>query len=353
MCIGYKGMNSFRIFDFIKDIIMSTKLNKRKFIRFYFGIATDREKKAVYDSKESETMLRSVWDEKQENKTSELDFDKQAIFSRIQNQINSNEVSFSHKIALFTRKYAAVIGVGLVLATSAAIFSIYRIGPHQEIASAEVSNTGKSPKYIILPDGSKVTLNTNSSLKYPQKFSRKNRTVALEGEAFFDITKDAKKPFIVKTSTIEIEVLGTSFNVMAFANDAIVETTLFTGKVKISRKNPSTNKTQSVILSPNHKATFYKSDERFIMDKVDVTTSTAWQKGELVFENEMFDNVIVKLQRWYNVKITLSDDIKNKHRLTMSIDTESLDETLNIIKKTLPADYTTANGGVIIYSKKK
>lgn len=332
---------------------MSRKLDRKKFIRFYFGIATDREKKAVYDSKESETVLREAWDEKQESKAAGLDFDKQALFNRIQNQINSNKVSITDRIAYYTRKYAAVIGVGLVLAASATIFSIYRFGSHQEIAFAQVSNTDKTSKQIVLPDGSKVTLNTNSTLKYPQKFARKNRTVILNGEAFFDVTKDAKKPFIVKTSSLDIEVLGTSFNVMAFDKDAIVETTLFTGKVKISRKNPSSNKTQSVILSPNHKATFYKSDERFVMDKVDVTTSTAWQKGKLVFENEIFDNVIVKLQRWYNVKITLSDDIKNKHRLTMSIDTESLDETLNIIKKTLPVNYTTANGGVIIYSKKK
>jgi len=348
-----KRLSLFRIFDFTKYIKMSGKLDRKKFIRFYFGIATDREKKAVYDSKESETMLREVWDDKQEKKSTELGFDKQAVFSRIQNQISSNELSITHKISHFTKKYAAVIGVGLVLAASAAVFSIYRIGTQQEIAYAQVSNTEKTSKEILLPDGSKVTLNSKSSIKYPKKFARKNRTVTLDGEAFFDVTKDAKKPFIVKTSTIEIEVLGTSFNVMAFASDAIVETTLFTGKVKISRKNPGTNKIQSVILSPNHKATFYKSEERFVMDKVDVTTSTAWQKGELVFENEMFDNVIVKLQRWYNVEITLSDDLKNKHRLTMSIDTESLDETLNIIKKTLPVDYTTANGGVIIYSRKK
>lgn len=346
-------MFSFRIFGFINSIKMNTKLDRKKFIRFYFGIATDREKKAVYDSKESETMLREAWEEKQESKTAGLNFDKQALFNRIQNQINSHEISIKHRIAFFTRKYAAVIGVGLVLAASATIFSIYRFGSHQEIAFVQVSNSDKTSKEIVLPDGSKVSLNTNSTLKYPQKFARKNRTVILDGEAFFDVTKDAKKPFIVKTSSINIEVLGTSFNVMAFDKDAIVETTLFTGKVKISRKNPSTNKTQSVILSPNHKATFYKSDERFVMDKVDATSSTAWQKGELVFENEMFDNVIVKLQRWYNVEITLSDDIKNKHRLTMSIDSESLNETLNIIKKTLPVDYTTANGGVIIYSKKK
>lgn len=332
---------------------MSRKLDRKKFIRFYFGIATDKEKEAVYDSKESETVLRQIWDEKQESKTDGLDFNKQAVFNRIQNQIKSNEVSITHRIVSFTRKYAAVIGVGLVLAVSAAVFSIYRIGTNQEISYTQISNTEKTTKEILLSDGTKVILNSNSSIKYPQKFARRNRTVILDGEAFFDVTRDAKKPFIVKTATIEIEVLGTSFNVMAFDNDAIVETTLFTGRVKISRKNPSTNKTQSVILSPNHKATFYKSDERFVMDKVDVTTSTAWQKGELVFENEMFDNVIIKLQRWYNVEITLSDDIKNKHRLTMSIDTESFDEVLNIIKKTLPVDYTTANGGVIIYSKKK
>lgn len=332
---------------------MSRKLDRKKFIRFYFGIATDREKKAVYDSKESEAVLRDIWEEKQENKTQGLGFNKQAIFNKIQDQIKSNEVSVTYKIAKFASKYAALFGLGLVLAASATIFSIYRFGSHQEIAFTQVSNSDKTSKEVVLPDGSKVTLNTNSTLKYPQKFARKNRTVILDGEAFFDVTKDAKKPFIVKTTTIQIEVLGTRFNVMSFANDAIVETTLFTGKVKISRKNPNTNKTQSVILSPNHKATFYKPDERFVMDKVDVNTSTAWQKGELVFENEMFDNVIVKLQRWYNVKITLSDDLKNKHRLTMSIDTESLDETLNIIKKTLPVDYTTANGGVIVYSRKK
>jgi len=331
---------------------MSTKLNIKNIIKLYLGIANDKEKTTVFDSQESLKMLEQQWNEESPSKN-ETNFDKKALFNKISHTINKKEPSFTHKISLLISRNAAIFIFGMIALSGSIFLGIYEFGINKSIAILEIKNDTKKIKDLILPDGSNVALNANSTIKYPSEFSRKNRTVTLNGEAYFDVVRDVNRPFYVKCISVTVEVLGTSFNMRAYTDDDLVETTLLSGKVKISRLNPQTNKTQSVILTPNHMATFIIDQERFVLDEVDVTIATAWKKGALLFNNETLENVVKKLTRWYDTDIKVSDDLLNKHRLTMSIDSESLEETLEIIKKTLPVDYAKAEGEILIYAQKK
>jgi len=333
--------------------MMRLKKGRKEFLRFFLGVASDKDKEVVYHSKESDTMLVETWENLNDLKDKGVSFDKNGVFQKIQDTISiSNNQVTKLNVYSFVRKYAAVLIIGVVIGGSALYLGIIRPALENSIAIIELTNLQREQIELLLPDGSKVALNTKSTIKYPKKFTERNRSVELNGEAFFEVERDTAKPFIVKTADLAIEVLGTSFNVMSYSDDTTIETTLITGKVKITRLNPITNKIQSVILTPNHKARFLKNEERFIMDQVNVNTAISWKKGLLIFDNEPFESIVSKLERWYDVKIVLSDDLKNKYRYTFCIDHETIEEVLEMIKKTSPVNYTKANGEIVFYSSK-
>jgi ferric-dicitrate binding protein FerR (iron transport regulator) len=250
------------------------------------------------------------------------------------------------------RKYAAVIVLGLLIGLGSIYFGFFHNRIYLNSELVEISNLEKSTKELVLSDGTKVILNTQSSLKFPKEFSRKNRKVTLSGEAYFDVIHLDSKPFIVNTSGVVIEVLGTKFEVKAYPGLKSIETTLLQGSVKISRLNPKTKNIQSVILTPNHKATFFFDDERFIMDKINVSQGASWTKKTLVIDNETLNAVLQKIEVRYGVKTSLANDSLGKLRISMSIDDEPLEQVLTIIKKTLPVN-TSNNNGVIVFSPVK
>jgi transmembrane sensor len=329
------------------------KLSKKEFIRFYFGLSDEKEKQKVFHSKESDEMLKKEWDNFQDLKDNSGSFNKSAVFQKIQSEISSKGVQETNFRAYsYFRRYAAIFILGIAIGCGVLYFGLIRPSINNSYSYLEFSNSHHEKVELILHDGSKVVLNAKSTIKYPKEFSKKHRTIELSGEAYFEVVRDTNKPFIVNTSNVTIEVLGTSFNVMAYTDDKVIETTLVTGKVKISRLNPITNKVQSVILTPNHKAIFYKADERFVLDKANVTAATSWKQGKLEFDNEPLESLVKKLERWYNVKIVLSDDITNKYRFTLTIDNESLEDVLEMIKKTSAINYTKVNGEIVFYSSK-
>ncbi|WP_276090532.1 FecR domain-containing protein [Pedobacter sp. JY14-1] len=149
---------------------------------------------------------------------------------------------------------------------------------------------------VVLPDGSKVWLNSASSITYPTSFSgMQNRAVKLIGEAYFEVAKDRSRPFIVKTSKQEVEVLGTHFNVNSYNDENAVRTTLLEGSVKV------TNEKGQSILKPGHQAAV--SGGAPVISKVNASESVAWKNGDFIFDNERFDSILRQLSRWYNVDI--------------------------------------------------
>jgi transmembrane sensor len=208
-------------------------------------------------------------------------------------------------------------------------------------------------KGIVLPDGTKVKLNAGSSFSYPEVFSKTTREVNLEGEGFFEVTKNAKKPFLVHTSTLTVKVLGTVFNVKAYRNDKNIETTLLTGRVQVELKDkPEKN----IILLPNEKlivdnnlsgtlnAAAANTREARIEYQVTALPQvkagdikeTAWLDNRIIFTNESFEEVAKQLERKYNVQMVFEEPSLKNEQISGVLENETLEQALQIIQMTTP-----------------
>jgi len=196
----------------------------------------------------------------------------------------------------------------------------------------EVSVANGSKLCTVLPDGTIVWLNSGSTLKYPQPFSRKDRNVTLVGEAYFEVTSDDSHPFVVTTEAYDIRVTGTKFNVMAYDDDNIVSTTLEEGIVSIEKDNAGRGKSQITILKPKERIVFQKGIANFRKTVVKTDQFTSWKDGKLIFRNNSLDFIISRLERWYNSDIEIVDD-KNLPQIpyTMIIKDETLEQVLEYI----------------------
>lgn len=155
---------------------------------------------------------------------------------------------------------------------------------------------------LILSDGTRVWLNSQSILRYPVNFTDKERLVYLEGEAYFDVAYDDKCPFIVNTRTeVNVQVLGTAFNIRAYPDEAQIETVLEQGSVKMWQYS------NSVTLVPGTKGVFNKNNGEFSTQEVNTELYTAWYKGQYVFEEETIENILTRLSRWYDIHVFFAD----------------------------------------------
>ena len=189
---------------------------------------------------------------------------------------------------------------------------------------------------VELPDGTRVWINSASSLKYPVKFSGENRTVELTGEAYFEVTKDSKE-FIVETNSASISVLGTKFNVSSYNNDAYFSSTLVEGKIKLTTK---LNTEKSVILSPGERGKINNGTSTITTKKVDPQVFTAWKEGKFYFEKENLDRILTKIGRWYDIDIVFDDPSIKKETFTgVVLKNKPIDYLLNMISETANLKY--------------
>lgn len=202
---------------------------------------------------------------------------------------------------------------------------------------------------VVLPDGSKVNLNSGSNISYKQSFGKKAREVKLSGEAFFEVTKDPKKKFIVHTEYIDIEVLGTTFNVYAYEKENTVEMVLLTGQVKIN-----TNKApyQSYYVKPNEKISLDKQSGSLKIKKTDARFETGWLRDEIVFRSERLETVFDKLERKYGVTIQYDNLKQDNDRFTGSFNNEEITGILDILKIHYHFSYKVQGNKIIIYRDK-
>jgi ferric-dicitrate binding protein FerR (iron transport regulator) len=161
---------------------------------------------------------------------------------------------------------------------------------------------------VVLPDGTKVWLNAETSLTYPVIFKGNRRSVTLNGEAYFEVTKNASMPFIVKTSGQTVEVLGTHFNVNSYADESAVKTTLLEGSVRVA---DNSNKSE-VVLQPGQQAVDHPGIIRVVRD-ADIEEAMAWKNGKFIFRNADLHTIMRQLSRWYDVDVEFQGIIPEKH----------------------------------------
>ncbi|MFA9188173.1 FecR domain-containing protein [Flavobacterium sp. FBOR7N2.3] len=199
---------------------------------------------------------------------------------------------------------------------------------------------------ITLSDGTEVNMNAGSSLKYPVQFIKgHNREVVLEGEAFFSVTKDKAHPFIVKTRGVNVKVLGTKFNLSSYKEEADINTVLVEGSVSLSNVGVPNNNT---MLVPGEKGTWNNQKAAIAVKKVDTRIYTEWMTGELVFRKAAFKDIIIRLERSYNVTIenTKKELLDKKFNASFNKNIESIEEVLTAMSKI--QDFTFKREGKLI-----
>ena len=199
---------------------------------------------------------------------------------------------------------------------------------------------------VILPDGTKVFLNSDSKISYPSRFVKGSRKVALKGEAFFQVTHNKENPFIISVNDLKVRVLGTSFNLNAYDKKSI-ETTLFEGSVELISKKRNA---EVVRLNPGFKASYDADTELISVGKANLRQACAWRDGTIIFMNTPMSKVESVLERWFDVNITISDPEFYKYSFTATFQNRNLIETLSLLKSTSPFEYAVDGHEVTIYT---
>ncbi len=186
---------------------------------------------------------------------------------------------------------------------------------------------------LILADNSNIWLNANTTLRYPSQFSGKNRTVYLDGEAYFDVSTNKKKPFIVKTGQGDVRVTGTSFNVEAYSKYNSFETSLFTGSVDIYK-----NEVKLVTLNPNEKSTL--ENEQLLVSNITDTDKYLWRKGLIAFNNKKLEEILLSLEKYFDVDFQI--DSKNLPQKTYTgkfRQSDGVDYALRVLQRSIRFTY--------------
>ena len=222
----------------------------------------------------------------------------------------------------------------------------------QIIQEEQVFNTlvvpyGKQTQ-ITLSDGSIVWLNSGSKLVYPANMKEK-RKVYIEGEAVFDVTHSEQHPFFVATKDFEIKVLGTVFNVSAYADDKVSSAVLERGKIEIDSREKSFFHKEKLTILPGTMAVFDSNDKTFHQQQVDAKNYLSWRDGYFIFKNEPLANIIKKLERYYNVEIVLQNEAKGREKFSGNLNLRNTpEEVLKVIAETTPFIVRYENQKLII-----
>ena len=263
-----------------------------------------------------------------------------SLDQRIQEDKRSNDPSF---VSPFLRR--TFLKVAATISLIALVSYVLHVFWNQTSLSrgAVVYHSKNLATRVDLPDGSKVWLNTNSSLEYDNGFGIVHRKVVLTGEAFFDVEK-SQQDFIVSTKTISIYVKGTRFNVQAY-DDSDVRTTLEEGKVELKVKGGQ----ELYSMKPGDQITVNTDLKKVVKDKVDPSDYSAWKEERLVFDNVPLSDIVLKLESRYKVNIVIDTALAQRERLTMTIEHETIDEVMELIRLSSQVKYKKEKSQIVIY----
>jgi ferric-dicitrate binding protein FerR (iron transport regulator) len=304
-----------------------------------------------------EAILSSKWD------------DNSATWNQILSRIQQPTKRISMSRRQFLIMSAAAILLLLVTISSLFYVNDRLSNPGNEIPEGYTyifSPRGQRTK-VILPDRSRIWLNSESSLRYSTVFNATYREVVLQGEAFFEIQPDPAKPFFVSANEINVKVYGTSFNIRAFPNENTIETTLIEGKLSVISLTQSGGEPNEVFLRPNEKcivtrdtknveisasnqtsadpseAINYRNRARVVALKVQKGINTEeeklWKDGKLVFRDRPFAKLAVDLERWFDVKIHFEDKKIGSYKFTGVFDKETINQALEALKLSSPKSF--------------
>ncbi len=263
----------------------------------------------------------------------------------------------SHELQVPQRSFPTWVRVAaavlIILTTGLFLFqsgSSKKVSPAASTSALIEKQNSKGVKSTIeLSDGSKIWLNADSKIEYPEVFAGNTREITLRGEAFFDVAKNPAKPFIIHLSKGTIRVLGTSFNVRAYDDEKFVSTSVATGKVAfIPRYKSKTKKQDTLFITPNYKVRYAFNNEKISVSPTISKEDKAWTEGKLIYKDIRLEDMAVELERNFGKKVVfISEKVKN-YRITGSFPNDTLDNIMFYLSRIKDLKYKITSTELII-----
>jgi ferric-dicitrate binding protein FerR (iron transport regulator) len=320
---------------------MPKEVKNKLLTRFLLGMASDNEKEKIFKLPESEQIMKTHWESRVTEKLPDT-AKKEMLESILRRTSIRTRILAVNPVLLA----AAAILVGLVIGSIVFYEQIFPDAP-ADIISYQ-SPAGQRTKYA-LPDGSEVLLAGSSQIDLSVSFDDIQREVWLTGEAFFNVARNEDAPFIVKTSDITVSVLGTCFSVTSYPGDLETQTILLSGKVRVE----CITKDKAVDLYPGEKHAYNRISKAGEITKVDADRLLSWVDGKLIFDQADIYTVSKRLERWFGVQIEVNNPGKNNDLYTFTIENNTLDEVLLLMKKISPMTYVKNEEGIEIIFKEQ
>lgn len=323
---------------------------------------TARHPEKAPEVQEAKRMILAVIEERQyipsENKQHE-------IWTRLQQSIQEEELPV-RKISFWSGTYK-VAATLLLLVTALAV--LWWLSNKDRIVNSTVAtaendvvkefNNSNQPKTIVLGDGSSIILKSQSSLEFPKVFDLNYREVRLTGEAFFEVAKDAKRPFIVHADKLITKVLGTSFTIRAFENEKNVSVQVKTGKVSVytesdaqANKNKGNAQLEGVLLTPNQQVIFFRAESRMVKSLVDnPSLLNSSNTEDFEFTDTPLRDVFATLEKAYGIDIVYDEEVMHDCALNASLEDMPLYDKLRLICKGVNARYEILDSHIVISGK--
>ena len=329
------------------------------FRKYLHGICSDEEAReiiTILEDSENDFILieeaLALWETLKDNHNIDLNPAENLllpdqILDRLHRRVRLDKEEIPIKNYSNRSVFAIFSKIAAILILPLLAYSIYHGSRTKESGSSDVKvvvwQTVKTPVGIqadfLLPDSSHVWLNSGSVFKYPVSFAKDKRQVELTGEAFFDVAKDELHPFLVKAGKMNVEVKGTRFNVINYPDESLTELILESGSVRLFSGNYEDNKTITNI-KPGELAIYDTVKNKLSVSKVDVRKYTAWKEGMLIFRDDHMEEVVRKLNRWFNVEIILQSPELKEYVYTATYRDETLPQILELLKISAPLKYS-------------
>lgn len=283
------------------------------------------------DRDRKESLLRAQWDSMPVDADPEArERSWQAVERRIHAGVSRKKVLWRRRVAVVA---AVVVPLAILLAVYVRVHDRSRFEERFEMPQfvERVTPYGRTER-VVLPDSTVVMLNAGSVLIYPERFCGQTREVHLSGEASFRVRSDARHPFIVRTADLRTEVLGTVFNVSAYADDSFTEVTLCEGRVRVGGRS-----SEEFTLRPGEQLCYDRQSRVYSRREVSADEIVSWEKGALVFQRDGIHAIIRALERRYGITIYLSSERYDRDLLTLRIPAEcTADEAIRLIAQLIP-----------------
>jgi len=270
------------------------------------------------------------------------------IYKTLRNRINYHKKQ--RKINPFYYYAGRIAAILFIIISTYVLVNNFSFNKNKEITYHEIAVPKGSRTSIMLPDGSKAWISNNSIIKYPDKFVHNIRELYLSGEAYFEVTKDIKKPFIVNIGSDRIKVLGTKFSVSAYPEDSIIRADLLSGKIQLDIKTgENDNNYKSYTIKPSHSLVYEKTSGDVSSSVIPEGFFDYWEKGVYKFTDESLEKLAQKIDRIYNIKIVFENDFLNG---SISID-DNIFTLMEAVKRTSiePIDYKYEDKKIFINLK--